>query len=442
MTRQATKESTTYRRRELTTLVREALGAWPVVVVTGLRQSGKTTFLRQDPSVQGRRYHSLDDLATLDAARQEPEALIRGDHPVTIDEAHHSPELLSAVQRAVDRHPVPGRYLLSGSANFAGLREVSESLAGRVSYLNFLPFTRRERMGRLTARPFICQLLDSQIEPSKLFDSMHFGPDVEPLEEDEILNGGHLGPDVEPLVEDEILDGGLTPIVLGEATNRRHWLQGYEQTYLERDARSLTQVADLVSLRHLLRLAALRSGSLLNISNLARDAKLPTTTASRYLSLLETSLVVTRLPPYLRSRTARLIKSPRLFVSDSGLAAHLAGVGDLRVTADEPLRGALFETYVLQNLAGILSAHRPRAELSFWSVQGRYEVDFVVTEEQRSVAIEIKAATHFGKSDLSGLRAFMEKTRDVALGILAYNGSEALPIGKRLYAVPMSWLLA
>jgi len=405
-----------YWRRELAGLVEEALGSLPVVVVTGLRQAGKTTFLRSDPSLAGRRYFNLDDFATLEAARREPEALLEGAEPVIIDEAQRCPDLLVAVKRVVDRRRSPGRFLLSGSANLALLKDVSESLAGRALYLRLEPFTRREREGRLAQRPFLVRFLERPALPPRS--------------------------EAEPLRDEEILDGGMPPVALGETRRRDLWFLGYEQTYLERDVRDLSQVADLVTFRNVLRLTALRTGQILNQSELARDAKLPAATAARYLGLLETSFVLRKLAPHLRNRSSRLIKSPKLFVADSGLAAHLTGVDDLGATAGEPLRGALYETYVLQNLAGILGAYLPRAELGFWSVQGRHEVDFTITSGRETFAIEVKAASRFGDRDLAGLRAFAAKTPDFRAGLLAYNGQEAHALGEGLFVVPIGLLLS
>jgi predicted AAA+ superfamily ATPase len=405
-----------YLPRELTPLIQKALGSLPVVVVTGLRQAGKTTLLATDPVFAGRRYRTLDDLATLEASRREPEALVAGDEPVTLDEVQRSPDLLLAVKREVDRRRVPGRFLLSGSANLALLGGVSESLAGRALYLTLHPFTRRERLGRAGEPPFLVRFLEEPVLPRA-------------------ASAGPLSPD-------EILDGGLPPVALGQVADRGLWFLGYEQTYLERDLRDLSQVADLVAFRSVLRLAALRTGQILNRSELARDARLPASTVSRYLGLLEASFVMSRLAPHLASRTTRLLKSPKIFVSDAGLAAHLAAVTDLAAEADEPMRGALLETYVLQNLAGLLGAHLPRARLGFWSLQGRHEVDFVVASGRRAVGIEIKAASRFGDRDLAGLKAWKASTPGASAGILAYNGTEALPLGGDLYAIPLDLLLS
>lgn len=406
---------TGYLPREITTLVDEALHALPVVVLTGLRQAGKTTFLQQDQRFRGRRYLTLDDFATLEAARQSPEALISGDEPITIDEVQRSPDLLLAVKKEVDRRRSPGRFLLSGSANLALLDKVSDSLAGRALYLTLHPFSRRERTGLTGEPPFLIRFLEDLSLPSVRA--------------------------AEPISEDEILDGGLPPVALG-SLSRELWFLGYEQTYLERDLRDLSQVADLVSFRNLLRLVALRTGQLLNQSELARDARLPVTTVARYLGLLETSFLVSRLPPFLRSRATRLIKTPKILMTDSGIAAHLADVDDLSPTSGEPLRGALLETYVGQNLLAILGSHLPRAGVSFWSVQGRHEVDFVVTSGKTSIGIEVKAATRFGERDLAGLRVFLEQASGAQAGILAYNGTEAVALGPNLFAVPIGLLLS
>jgi predicted AAA+ superfamily ATPase len=404
-----------YHPRELSALVQKGLAALPAVVVTGLRQAGKTTFLRQDPALKDRRYLTLDDFGTLEAARREPEALLTGDEPLTLDEVQRSPELLLAVKRAIDRQRVPGRFLLSGSANLALLDGVSDSLAGRALYLTLHPFSRRERLEQVAETPVLLELLAGEPPPRR---------------------------DAAPITEDEILAGGLPPVVLGDPASRGLWFLGYEQTYLERDIRDLAQVADLVAFRNLLRLAALRTGQLLNQSELARDAHLPASTAARYLGLLDASFVLTRLAPHLKSRAARIIKSPKLLLTDSGLAAHLTAVDDLSPTADERLRGALYETYVGQNLAALLAAHRPKARLEYWSVQGRHEVDFVVSDGRSAVGIEIKAATRIGDRDLAGLKAFAANTPGVRAGILAYNGTETLPLGERLWAVPLGVLLA
>lgn len=182
----------------------------------------------------------------------------------------------------------------------------------------------------------------------------------------------------EPLTEAEVLRGGLPPACPGIPEGVEEWFHGYVQTYVERDVRQLSAITDLVAFRTLAQLAALRSGQVLVISNLARDAKLNAVTAGRYLDLLEASFLIQRLPPFLKNRSSRLVKSPKLHFTDSGPAAHLAGVTSLEPGQNDLFRGALVETYMAQNLAVLLEAHLPDARLGYWHEQGRHEVDFVI----------------------------------------------------------------
>jgi predicted AAA+ superfamily ATPase len=152
--------------------------------------------------------------------------------------------------------------------------------------------------------------------------------------------------------------------------------------------------------------------------------------------------LIRRLPPFLKNRSSRLIKSPKLHITDSGLAAFLAGVERLEPGRDDLLRGALFETYVGQNLAGLLEAHLPDARLAYWHEQGRHEVDFVIESGRKVFAIEVKAATRWRERDLAGLRAFLDRTPACVAAILAHNGRDAVHLGGRLFAIPVGHLLA
>jgi predicted AAA+ superfamily ATPase len=403
-----------YLGREIGGPLFRALEDFPVVVITGPRQTGKTTLLRRDPVLAGRRYVTLDEFVHLEAARRDPEALVRVDEPLTIDEAQRCPELLLAIKAEVDRNRKPGRFLLSGSAQFGLLKGVAESLAGRAIYLHLHAFSPREISGTTKRRPLLLDLFDGKAPSTTAVKS------------------------VSP---NEVLTGGMPTVCLGQVKDSAAWFKAYEQAYLERDVRDLAQVGDLIPFRNLLHLAALRTGQILNPSELARDAKMTAVTAGRYLSVVEASFLLRRLPPYLRNRASRVVKSAKLHVADSGLAAHLCGVVDIGPQADEPMRGALYETYVAQNLTSIVDAHWPSAQLTYWNVQGRHEVDFVVEAGRDSLAIEVKAGSRFDESDLVGLRAFRRMTPRCRTAVLAYNGTTAVSLGDRLWAIPIRALL-
>jgi hypothetical protein len=403
-----------YFERDIAQTIADALDEMPVVVITGMRQTGKSTFLLNQPEIKHRRYLSLDDFAVLEAARADPAGFVSSEEPLTIDEVQRCPELLNAIKREVDRNRSPGRFLLSGSANLALLRSVSETLAGRAVYFVMYPFTRRERLKLTPHRPFIQEFFEAEAQISI--------------------------PSGKPIDDREILLGGLPPVCLEQIKDKDLWFKGFEQTYLERDIRDLSQIGNIISFRHLLHLVALRTGQILSISQLGRDAKMNVATTTRYLSLLEASFVISRLNAYLGNRASRLIKSPKVFINDSGLACYLAGIKGFRT--DDVFKGAMFETYVVQTLSGIIEATWQGARLYFWSIQGRYEVDFVIEADNKCIAIEVKASPQWQVKDFSGLRAFLSRTPHCIAGIIAYNGEESIKLGNRLWAIPLSVLLS
>jgi len=404
---------TAYLSRDIGGKILEALREMPVVVVTGMRQTGKSTFLQKQAGISNRRYISLDDFAYLEAARENPTGLVDTDEAVTIDEAQKCPDILIAIKKVVDRKKRHGQFLLSGSANFAILKGISESLAGRSVYFTLHPFTRRELSVNISEKPFLCRFFKTQQLPKTR--SVH------------------------PVMAEEVLQGGMPSVCLGDVKNKFLWFKGYEQTYLERDVRELSHIGNAILFRHLMRMTALRTGQLLSPSQLGRDAKLNVATTSRYLSLLETSFVISRLSPYLRNKASRLIKSPKVYIGDSGLACYLAGIDGFE---SEPLKGAMFETYIAQNLSGIIDARWPEAVLYFWNIQGRYEVDFVIESGNKCIAIEAKAAARWEERDLAGLKAFLSTTPHCIAAILAYNGAEAVQIAERIWAIPLDIVLS
>ncbi len=407
---------TTYFERDLAPTVLSALKNMPVVAITGLRQTGKTTFLQHQFPSEARRFISFDDFAQLSAAKSDPDRFVNSDEPLTIDEAHKCPEIFTAVKRIVDRKRKPGQFLLSGSANFTLFRGITESLAGRSIYFQMHPFSRREIDRRVGEQPFLERFFENrQIPKHKEFKS------------------------IEP---EEILKGGMPTVCLDDVEERTFWFKGYEQTYLERDIREISQIENIVAYRNLLHLVCLRSGQILNVSQLGRDAKLTSATTSRYVSLLETSFVISKLNPYLRNRASRLIKSPKVYISDSGLACFMVGIDNFRMDYQEPLLGALFETYVAQNLFAIIDSRWKEAQLYFWGIQGRNEVDFIIEVGRYCLAIEVKSSARWQKKDLSGLEGFLAATPHCVAGVLCYNGTEAVRLGEKLWALPLGLVLS
>jgi uncharacterized protein len=407
---------TEYLERELASTVVSALEEMPVVVITGMRQTGKTTFLQRQSGFEGRRYVTFDDFSQREAAKSDPDGFVNSSEPLTIDEAQKCPEILTAIKVAVDKRRKPGQFLLSGSANFALLKGITESLAGRSVYFEMHPFDRREIARQTRGKSFLERFFKAQEIPK--------------------------AKDLKPIQTEEILKGGMPTVCLGEVKNRSLWFKGYEQTYLERDVREISQIENIMAFRTLLHLTALRTGQLLSPSQIGRDAKLTAATTSRYLSLFETSFLITRVTPYLRNRASRLIKSPKLYISDSGLACYLAGIDRIDASSNEPLMGRMFETYIAQNLLSIIDAKWTEAHLYFWSLQGRHEVDFIIEAGNHCIALEIKAGARWQDRDLAGLRAFLSTTPQCKAAILGYSGVESVKLGEKIWALPLNLLLS
>ena len=387
----------------------ERLRVMPAVVVTGARQTGKST-LAQQLAPGKRRYFSLDDLDVVDAARRDPELLVGGDQPVTLDEVQREPDLLRAVKRAIDRKRRPGQFLLTGSANLLLMRQVSESLAGRASYLTLWPMTRREQAG---------------LGRCGLWEELLAAPDEEWLD---LLAAQPDTPEDWRLLARR---GGFpTPAVhLRTARERAVWFDGYVRTYLERDLQDLSAIAALPDFRRLMRAACLRVGQLLNQTELGRDVSLSQPTVRRYLGLLEVSYLLVRLPAYSVNRTKRLIKSPKLYWGDTGLALHMGELG-------EP-GGAHLENLVLHDLLVWRDARIDRAEVFYWRTAIGEEVDFVVESAGRVIPIEIKATNRPTLSDAAHLRTFRsEYGKRSRAALLLHTGTKTEWLAADVLAAP------
>lgn len=382
----------------------------PAVVVTGARQTGKSTLVQKLVAGGSRTYFSLDDLDVVDAARRDPEALVGGSLPVTLDEVQREPDLLLAVKRAIDNRRKPGRFLLTGSANLLLMRRVSESLAGRASYLTLWPMTRQEQRG--LGR---CGLWDQLVET----------PDEDWLELLESRRG-----EPEDWLKLARRGGFPTPAVhLRTAKDRAIWFDGYVRTYLERDLRELSAVAALPEFRRLMRAACFRLGQLVNQTELGRDVALPQPTVRRYLNLLETSYLLVRLPAYSVNRTKRLIKTPKLYWGDTAIALHLA-------EGAEPV-GAHLENLILTDLLAWRDARLERSEIFYWRSTIGEEVDFVIETGRHLLPIEVKTSARPRLGDARHLLTFRaEYGRKARAGLLLHTGDTLQWIAPDVLAAP------
>ncbi len=387
----------------------ERLKVMPAVVVTGARQAGKSTLARELTPGR-RRYVTLDDMEAADLARRDPAALVGGNQPIALDEIQREPDLLRAIKREIDRSRRPGRFLLTGSANLLLTGKVSETLAGRASYLTLWPMTRREQKG-LGRAGFWEELLAAK--DKDWLDLLT----AEPAGQEDWTALARRG-------------GFPTPALqIRSARGRAVWFDGYVRTYLERDLQDLAAIQSLPDFRRLMRAASLRLGQMLNQTELGRDVGLTQPTVHRWLNLLETSYLLVRLPAYAVNRTKRLIKAPKLYWGDVGVALHLA-------EGAEP-GGAHLENLVLCDLMAWRDARLERAEIHYWRTTTGEEVDLVVEDGGRLLPIEIKASGRPRLGDATPLRAFRKEYRQKArAGLLLHNGDTMEWLAPDVLAAP------
>jgi predicted AAA+ superfamily ATPase len=389
--------------------VRAVRDVFPVVIVTGARQTGKSTLIRRPEVAGDHAYLTLDDLLLRDEARRDPELFLdRGEHLI-IDEVQHAPDLLLAIKRRVDEKRVPGRYLLTGSSNLLVQRDVSESLAGRAGYVSLLPLTRREQLG-LGSAGLWTELLEEN--PSRWPSLLEAGG---PRREDWqklAARGGYPTPAHELLSSDQ----------------RAEWFAGYSATYLERDLRQLSAIENLADMRRLMAALCLRLGGLMNQAEISRDLGIPSSTVQRFLNLLEVSHQLLRIPGYSVNRTRRLIKAPKIYWSDTGLAMHLSG--------ESAPRGAHLENLVVADLLAWAGSNARKSNVLYWRTAGGAEVDFVIELPDLLLPIEVKASRRITLGHARHLLTFLDDYPTAPAALLLYDGDEVFWLDRRVLAAP------
>lgn len=396
--------------RLLTSVLARAAKGTPVRIVTGARQTGKSTLVRFPEILADRPYVTLDDIDVLERAQEAPDELLRQAPRMVIDEVQRAPRLLVAVKRAVDGMREPGRFVLTGSANLLLMKEVSESLAGRASYFTLWPLTRRESLGLGRAGTWT---LFFESAPPAWVDRMSREDELPADWTTLARRGGFPTPALE--IDDE--------------EDRDRWFAGYARTYLERDLRDVATVASIVDFRRLMRAACLRLGSLANLSEISRDIGMPVATVHRQMNVLEVSYLLVRLSAYAVNRTKRLIKAPKLYWADTGLALHVAG--------ETSPRGAHLENLVLLDLLAWQGAEASPPEVHYWRTASGDEVDFVLEWKGRLLPVEVKAATKPRLDDAKGLRSFRREYGKKSLpGLLLHGGAETFWMAEDVLAAP------
>jgi len=394
-------------KRTLTKKLKEAAKQYPVVTLTGPRQSGKTTLVKMTfPDYD---YRSLEEPDHRAFALEDPRGFLsQFAEKVILDEIQRAPDLFSYIQTIVDTKDISGQFILTGSQNFLLLQKVSQSLAGRCAVLHLLPFSLSEIRKR---QPLSLSSIGRRL-PDK-----NRSLDAEPSS---ALFKGYY-----PRIHDKSLD----PV---------DWLGNYYQTYLERDVRDVLNVGDLEAFSRFVRLCAGRNGQLLNLSSLANDCGITHTTSKRWISILETSFIVFLLRPHFKNFSKRLIKSPKLYFLDTGLLSYLLRIRSAEDLQIHALYGSIFESFVISELLKNYMNRGEEHAIYFWRDSTGNEIDVIIDEGDNLIPLEIKAGQTVTSDFFKGIRFWRKLSADnEKRAALVYGGDETY-IRSETYVYPWS----
>lgn len=399
-------------KRFITENTLAALNDTPVVLINGPRQSGKTTFVR-DLKKQWK-YVSFDDPVNVDAALFDPIGFINKlpEH-VILDEVQRVPEIFSVIKMSIDNNRIPGRFLMTGSANILTLPKLSDSLAGRIEAIPLYPLSASEVAKN--KNNFIARLLDNNLQDPKV---------------------GKLG----SKLYEHVVTGGYPEAISRKSETRvRGWYKQYVNTLIQRDVKEISKIHNLQILPKVLTALANHSGQLLDKSKLATSVGVSRTSIDRMLQLLESVFLLHELKSWSSNRHSRLVKMPKTHLTDTGLLCAMLNVGANELENDRTLFGHILETFIFNELLRQSSFLDEFIDFFHYRDHDQKEVDIVVEVQGKMIGIEVKAAQTVRKKDFSGLEVLRQRTpKKFSQGIVFYDGESVLSFGEGLLAVPIS----
>ncbi len=404
-------------KRRLIPLVKEAQKDTPAIIISGARQTGKSTLSKRliGPSFDAQ-YLSFDNSNTLSNAKLDPVGFIEGlQGPVVLDEIQRVPELFLTIKHAIDRNRKPGQFLLTGSANVLSLPKLGDSLTGRIQSFELWPLSQDEIEGNES------NFLQNVFDEKPIRKIRH-------IKRNELLK--------------RIFQGGYPEAITRKGERQEAWFESYIGTLLQRDIKDISDIHGTAKLPKLVSTIATRSATLLNLSDIANSTDIPYVTLNRYMEVLEATYLIQLVPAWSSNLGLRLVKAPKLLINDTGLLSSILGINKDRLFKDPNLFGSLLETFVGMELRKLISYSRERVSLFHYRTLSRHEVDFLLEKRNGDlIGIEVKASSSISHNDLKGLKNLAESTKKrFKRGIVLYGGEEVLPLGERLIALPLSAL--
>ena len=402
-----------YINRTILNEIKDYLKYFPVLLISGARQVGKST-LALHLDIQN--YTTLDDINIYEMAKNDPKGFIENlDKPVIIDEAQRLPQLMITIKEFIDKDRINGQFILTGSASLQSFKNISDSLAGRIGIVELYPLSLKEKNNKTD------NIIDT------------FSGDLDKY----ILKKY----DNKTIVQN-IIDGGYPEILKIDSLKSKYlWFSSYIRTYIESDAKELANIRNVDKFISMYRLTMLRSGNIFNKNEIQKDAKLDNKTFDSYFNVLEHTYQVQKLKPFFKNELKRLIKSPKIYAMDTGVLSYL-----LQITTQEEYevshyKGDILETFVYDELVKAKTYALKNSELYYYRTSDKKEIDFILEFSSKVIAIEVKSSKSVSKSDFKHIYYLADEIPKLFdKGIILYNGEDFLRIDKNMYAIPFGFL--
>ena len=402
-----------YIKRAIANEIKEYIKSFPVLLISGARQVGKSTLAL---NLEMPNYITLDDINIYEAARNDPKGFIEHcEKPIIIDEIQRAPTLLMAIKEFVDKNRANGQFILTGSANLKGFKDISDSLAGRIGIVELYPLSQKEINQK---EENLIDLLSDDINRFvfKKYD-------------DENLAG-------------KIINGGYPEIIKITSEKAKYlWFSSYIRTYIESDAKEIGNIRNMDKFITMYRLCMLRSGNIFNKNELCLESGLDNKTFDSYFSVLEHTYQIQKLQPYFNNALKRLIKTPKIFATDTGVLAHLLQISSPNELASSPYKGAIYETFVFDEILKANTSSKRRANIYYYRTSDQKEIDFILEISGKVIAVEVKSSKTVSGDDfrhIYHLKYNLQNKFDK--GIVFYAGDTAVKLDDDMFALPFGFM--